>query len=347
MKKQILSALALTMSIGCSGEKYEFGAPEVAPIVDGAVPSGLKGGTSLHSMQDFLQLMDTASTEESFKSYVTNYVFKKDTTGKVAGPVYYRYWIDVLDEGMAQVETRISERDDEDSACWNQDAVELTHTFTIGSEDVKFAGKYNCWESQSTPNSATGGFQKMAFGKDDDNFYLMYVTSDAKEFTSGGQGERIVMARAAADSSSADIWFIGRSFQSGPNGSMISGTANHILANKTTGAFSFGLTDEAIGSTNCAMFARSNGSVVNFQARTPVAGSATECQDVTGMAWGTGACYDSATLATATGCEDLKSAPSDFGTSAPFKESDVTAIEEDSKTLANLDFDAAGVAEFK
>jgi hypothetical protein len=332
---------------GCSDKKtYSFGAPAVAPIVDSATPSGLKGGTALLGTEEFLRLIDSAATEESFKTYITNYVFKKDTTGKVAGPVYYRYWVDVLDSAMAQVDSRIKEQEDTSDRCWNQTPVAITHTFTIGSEEVTATGKYSCWENQSTPTSAAGGFQKMAFGKDETHFYLMYVTSDATEFTAS-QGERIIIAKAAADASTADIWFIGRSLQGGPTGSKISGVANRIMADKTTGAFAFGLTDEAIGSTNCAMFARSNGTVVNFQARTPVPASNTECIDVTGMEWGTGACYDAKTLATATGCTDIATVPEGYGTAAPFKESDVTVIEEDSKTITNIDFSAAGVAEFK
>jgi|GEM_PF-1629620 len=343
-----LAGIAFSLlSISCSKETYDFGAPAVAPIVDGALPAGLASGTALHGTREFMQLMDSASTEEAFKTYITNYVFKKDETGKVAGPVYYRYWIDVLDKAMAEVQTRIGEREDDPKECWNQESVEVTQTFTIGSEDAKFVGKFNCWESQSTPTSSSGGSQKMAFGKDGDSFYLMYITSDAKELTTGGQGDRIVMAKAAADSSEAEVWFVGRSLQVGPNGSLISGTANRIIANKSTGAFSFGLTDEAIGSTNCAMFARSNGKVVNFQARTPVPGSSTECQDVTGMEWGTGKCYDASSLATTTGCDELKSVPAEYGTAGTFKESDVKSIEDDVTTIVGFDFDAAGVVEFE
>jgi hypothetical protein len=344
----IILGLSLSLSAACSKEEkktFDFASPAVAPIVDGATPAGLKGGVSLLSDADFTKLLDSATTEESFKSYITNYVFKKDTTGKVAGPVYYRYWVDVLDEAMAQTKSRITEQEDNADRCWNQAPVSITHTFTIGAQKVSTVGKYSCWENQSTPNSASGGFQKMAFGTDGTDFFFIFVTSDATEFKSF-QGERIVIAKAAADSSTAEVWFIGRSLQ-GMGTQSMSGVANRIVANKTTGAFAYGLTDEAIGSTNCAMYARSNGTVMNFQARTPLMGSSSECTDVTGMEWGTGACYDAKTLAPTTGCEGLSSVPSNFEASAPFKESDVTVIENDSELITKIDFSALGVAEFK
>jgi hypothetical protein len=108
-KIAVLSSAFVLLSVGCSDDKnaFNFGAPAVAPNVDSATPSGLKDGNALHGTAEFLNLIDTASTEESFKSYVTNYVFKKDTTGKVAGPVYYRNWVDVLDSGISQVDSRI------------------------------------------------------------------------------------------------------------------------------------------------------------------------------------------------------------------------------------------------
>jgi hypothetical protein len=345
----LVIGMAVMCSVACSKEdkkSFNFGAPAVAPIVDSATPAGLKGGTSLLSEAEYLSLLDTASTEESFKSYITNYVFKKDETGKVAGPVFYRYWVDILDQSMAQTQTRIEGMEDEPERCWNQAPVSVTHTFTIGGQEVSTTGKYSCWENQGTPNSASGGFQKMAFGKDGSDYYFMTVTSDAAVF-SASQGERIVIAKASADSTTAEIWFIGRSLQGGPGGSQISGVANRIVADKTTGAFAYGLTDEAVGSTNCAMYARSNGTVLNFQARTPLMGSSTQCQDVTGMEWGVGACYDAKTLAPSTGCESLVTVPSNYGAATPFRETDVTVIDEDSESITKFDFSAAGIPEFK
>lgn len=347
MKTAVL-IISCPVLFACAEDKksFKFGAPAIAPIVDSTTPKGLKGGTALLDTEAFLKLIDTAATEESFKTYITNYVFKKDTTLQVAGPVFYRYWVDVLDTTMAQIDGRVAETEDTDDRCWNKEPVSVTHTFTIGAEEVSTTGKYNCWESQSMPNPADGGFQKMAFGKDETHVYLSYFTRDAAEFT-GNQGERIIFAKASLDSTSAEIWFIGRSLQGGTAGTQISGVANRIIADKTTGAFSFGLTDEAIGSTNCAMYARSNGTALNFQARTPLSGSSTECQDVENMAWGTGACYDAATLAPATDCTGLDTVPANYGTSAPFKETDVKAIEDDSETIVEFDFAAAGIAEFK
>jgi hypothetical protein len=65
------------------------------------------------------------------------------------------------------------------------------------------------------------------------------------------------------------------------------------------------------------------------------------------MEWGTGACYNAATLATATGCESLATAPEDFGTSTPFKETDVAAVKAGSEEITDFDFEAAGVAKFE
>jgi hypothetical protein len=338
--------VALVSAFSCSDDKegYKYNAPAMAPIVDSATPSGLKGAASLLGAEEFLALVDSADSEDAFKTYISSYVFKKDTTGKVAGPVYYRYWVDVVDEAMAQIKKRIAEVEDSSDRCWNKDSVSIDHSITIGSEKVTVKGKYHCWENQSTPTAAAGGLQKMAFGRDDNNYYLMYVTSDATDFAAS-QGERIVIATVAADESTADIWFIGRSRQVGPAGDKIQGVANRIIANKTSGAFTFALSDEGIGSVNCAMFARSNGSVVNFQARTPLPGSSSECKDVQNMAWGSGACYDSKTLAATTGCDGLEKAPSNFGPASPFKETDVVSVKSDSERLTKIDFAAAGVTE--
>jgi hypothetical protein len=95
------------------------------------------------------------------------------------------------------------------------------------------------------------------------------------------------------------------------------------------------------------MYARSNGSLVNFQARTPKLGSSTECTDVQNMTWGSGACYDNKTLAATTGCDGLERVPSEFGAASPFKETDVLDIKADSARITNIDFAAAGVSEFK
>jgi hypothetical protein len=65
------------------------------------------------------------------------------------------------------------------------------------------------------------------------------------------------------------------------------------------------------------------------------------------MAWGTGGCYDAASLASTTGCTELATVPSDFGLTVPFKESDVIDIKADSETITKTDFTAAGVPEFK
>jgi hypothetical protein len=346
----IATALSLT-TFSCSSDDssksgYSFGAPEIAPIVDSVTPEGLTSSSSALTQQEYLDLLDTADTEESFKTFVTSYVFKKDTTGKVAAPVFYRYWIDVLDRTMKEVGGRLAESEDKEGACWKKDPVSLTHSFTVGSEDVEVIGKYNCWELQSTPNDAKGGFQKMAFGKDDDYAYLMTVTSDSEEFSSF-EGERVIFAKAALDSTEADVWFIGRSLQGMTNNQQIRGVANRIIVNKETNAFSYGLSDEGIGSTNCAIYARSNGTILNFQARTPDTGSSDTCKDVTGMEWGTGACYNAATLATATGCESLATAPDDYGVSAPFKETDVAAVKEGSEKITDFDFEGAGVAKFE
>ncbi len=330
-----------------SSSGFSFGAPEISPIVDSATPTGLKGSSASLTKSDFARLLDTADTEASFKAFATSSVFSKNMTGSVAAPVFYRYWVDVLDESMAQIDQRLAgmEENSED-ACWNQDAVELTHTFTVGTEVVSVIGKYNCWENQGSPNADKGGFQKMAFGKDENFAYLMYITVDSTTFAAS-EGERIIFGKVDLDGNNAEIWFIGRSLQGMTNNQQIRGVANRIIANKTTGAFSFALSDEGIGSTNCAMYANSDGSLINFQARTPEQGSSTQCKNVTGMEWGVGACYDATTLESATGCESLAGVTDDFGLSTTFKETDVAAVKAGSETIAGFDFAAAGVAELK
>jgi hypothetical protein len=352
-KLVVASAVAISLAACSKKDKkidgYDYAAPTVAPIVESAAPKGLTGSATLLLADNaFEAILDTAATEASFKTFMSTYMFKKDTTGKVAAPVYYRYWVDVLDDAMTQVKTRIAGTEDSADRCWNKELVTFTHKFTVASQEVSAVGKYNCWELQSTPSSsANGGFQKMAFGKDETHFYLMYITSDATTLSTPSQGERIIIAKAALDSTSADIWFIGRSLQGSPSGSNIRGVVNRIIANKTDGSFSFGLSDEGIGSTNCAIYARSNGQKVNIQARTPRQGSSTECQNVENMAWDTGGCYDAASLASTTGCTELVAVPSDFGLTVPFKESDVIDIKEDSEVITKTDFAAAGVTEFK
>ncbi len=290
--------------------------------------------------------MDTAETEAEFKAYITNYVFRQDTTGTVAGPVFYRYWVNILDEELARLEKRIAADENEPERCWNQPLAEVTNTFTVGGEEVSFVGKYNCLaEATGAVTPENGGVAKMLFGKDETHYYFASITRDAAEFKQN-EGERIVFAKAAADATTAEIWFIGRSLQVGPAGSHIRGVVNRIMANKTTGAFSYGLSDEGIGSTNCAMYGRSDGTKLNFQARTPKTGSTSECQDVENMTWGTGACYDAATLEPATDCAALATVPTGYGVSQPFKEIDVIDVKEDSESITDFDFLAAGVKEF-
>ena len=188
----------------------------------------------------------------------------------------------------------------------------------------------------------------MAFGKDADNFYLMYITSDATTLSTSGQGERIVIAKAGADSNTADIWFIGRSFQKTPDSATgtIKAVASRVIANKSTGSFTFSLVNEPSGNSICSIFTRSNGTKTYVEARTAVPGSTNACTDVTGMVPGTAACYDATTMATTTDCSAVSTVPTDFGAESTFIDTDLSGLAADSESITKLDFAALGVGEF-
>ncbi len=363
----LLAAVTLTH---CDKDKktYDFGAPNVGAIVEASAPKGLTGaGASLtlaadcSSFNPNQQITGGWQLIDNYFSYIKCATFQKNPN--VEGPAYYRYWVDVLDKAMAETNKRLNDAADSLPACVTATPTTLTLTFDVesasstSSETVSFPMKFSCYESQSTPTP--GSSQVMAFGKDETHFYLMYITKDAEQLTSTGQGIRIVMAKADASGNEADIWMIGNSYQNGPSvipTDKISTMVNRVIANKTTGAFTYSIAESVIGLTKQSSFIRSNGSYVYFSGQTALPGNdglkVTDVVDSTGQI--NEFCYasnslESQNIATCTGV-GLNTVPSNFGLTEVPRAKAVATFFADLKASVNkistTDFAALGIQAF-
>ena len=362
------TALASTIAItsACGGDKdkktYDFGAPKIAAIVDATAPKALTGSSAGLRVAPDCSAFNPGSVTggwqlmDNYLSYLKCATFQKNTS--VAAPAYYRYWVDVLDRAMADTNSRLNGAADALPACVTAEPVAKTFTFDIetssSTEAVNVAMKFNCFEDQTGPM----GSQVMAFGKDATHFYLMYLTKDADTLTTTGQGHRIVMAKADAAGNEADIWFIGNSYQGGDSvvpTDKIATVANRVIANKTTGAFTYAMAESVIGLLSQSNFIRYDGTSFYFKGQTTLPGpSSMSVQDIVDGSSNTEFCFGASDLATKTlaTCQsaNLDDVPSDFGmTEAPRSKATTTFFSDlkaDVTTILATDFAAAGVGRF-
>jgi len=333
---------SLASLLGACGAKDSSGgttfvAPSLSGIVEAAVPSSLKTSTlaaffkkpDLHLRSNANPIFSPfvadcssvnggtttgCSTPAKYIGFLQAEVFT-DIEG-VAEPQFYRYWVNVVDAAMTETNTRLAGNADE--TCLTSTAATVNFTFNINATDVTVAQKLQCWENQTGP-AGSAATQNFAFGKDEDNFYLVYRTNDNEE--TSGKGSRILLAKASADGNKAEIWFIGKSMQNDSGTLVNSVNAQRILANKATGEFTFNtVEDPDLADTMLfsSFFGNTDGTNAYFEARF---GNST-LTDVTSMVPGTGWCSTTAALTTAGGdCSalDSDSMPTAFGLSAPMK----------------------------
>lgn len=374
--------LASTFYLGCANSTNTatgsgFGAPSIGAIVDSATPSNLKSTTTTsYFLEKFLGINSAIAssatctaagsvssgcgTAENFLEFLRSEVFQKVTGGSVAATLYYRYWVDVLDTAMTQTDTRV--KSNSTSACLSQTPVSVDFTFNVSGADVTVTSKLQCWETQTGTGATT---QNMAFGKDSSNFYLVYRTND--NATTAGSGIRIVLAKAALDGTTADIWFLGASYQTpmGGGATQRRGNLQRVMANKTTKAFTFNTVEEddtAKGYLFGSFFANTDGTNLYMEA---AYGGGSAITDVTGMTRAAPYCAALSAITTpiaASNCATINAAnlPSGFGLTAPMTNSstgsatlwqanDTTeaAFEAAVDTIVAKDYTAAGVGVFQ
>ena len=379
-----LSTLIVSALIsGCSkdsGGASSFGAPNIGAIVDAAIPTALKtSSASRNRLWDRLSAVPSAhaaqstctsknpasssscSTAAHFVEYLRDEVFQKITG--VAGTQYYRYWIDVLDTAMSETDGRITGSESA-PACVEQTPVEVAFTFNINTETVTVRQKLQCWEQQTAPGSAT---QNMAFGKDSENVYLVYRTDD--NALTNGSGERYVIAKASVDGNQAEIWFVGASCQKA-GGASCSGrsefkvNAQRVLANKSTGSFTFNTVEDetvANGMLFGDFYANSNGTNIYLEAAFGN-GSLTDVSGMTSAGNGASNCLVASTLSatSAATCNTIGRSggmPSNFGLTAPMRNKHSTVWQADATargafltaldTISGIDYTAQGVGKFE
>jgi len=349
MKRLLFVVVALSaVPLGCGDDKKKkvrgsFPVPSVSEVVDEAAPSGLKSGAGLRGM-DLATMLESVATAAGMEEFVKTKVFQEDTTGTIPGAVYYRYFVDVLDRAMDQTETRISatELEEGETRCYTESPVEVSQSLVINGETINWSAKYNCWETQDIPTADRGGKQIMAFGKDDDHFYLNYLTRTSEEYTNSGDGEILVFAKATTDSNEADVIYLGQAYGGPPGNVGMKPAFSRIIANKETGAFSFLLAFEPSGAALCTIFVRSNGEKIYIEARADSMGA---CVDVADMEPGSGKCFAAADMAATTGCEGISTYPSQFLFTGTVDDQNLADIKETSASLVAFDFTAAGVGE--
>lgn len=385
MKKINLSKILFTTMtavfflIGCSKQSgIDFGAPAIATIVDSATPSSIKSTTT--TFENFFNRFGFASayaasstcssannvssgcaTAANYLEFIRSEVFQKLTAGSVAATQYYRYWVDVLDAAMTSTNDRLKNNKGA-PACTSQTAVAVDFTFNVNGTSVTTSPKLQCWETQTATGAAT---QNMAFGKDSTSFYLVYRTND--NATTAGSGIRIVIAKASLDATTADIWFLGASYQTVVSSRAVErrGNIQRVLANKSTGAFTFNTAEEddtAKGMLFGNFYANTDGSKIYMEA---AYGAGSSLTDVTGMNRSTPYCASVSAITTALSasqCADINAShmPTGFGSTAPFTNSSTgsatlwqantaaeTAYETAIDNIVAMDYTALGVGKYE
>lgn len=378
-----VATLALTTLLtGCSKESggYNFGAPNIGAIVDAAIPSTLKTSSAsvkskrIESWLGLPSAYATSATCTSVGSTVatgcstaSNYVefLRSEVFQKVSGvseSQYYRYWVDVLDNAMNETNTRLAGSSTA-PACVDQTPVTVNFSFNVNNQAVTVATKLQCWEQQTAPGSAT---QNMAFGKDSENFYLVYRTDDNS--LSNGSGERYVIAKASIDGNQADIWFVGASCQNvgtTPCSSRndFKGNAQRVLANKTTGDFTFNsVEDESLAGAKIFgdFYGNTDGTNLYIEGAFGNGGTITDVTGMTASGAATNCLKVSDLTSLGSDCSPTLgrgAMPSDFGLTAPMRNKHTTKWQADSTaktaflsaldTISSIDYTAQGVGKFE
>jgi hypothetical protein len=287
-------------------------------------------------------------------------VFQK--VSGVSGSQYYRYWVDVLDNAMNETNTRLAGSSTA-PACVDQTPVTVNFSFNVNNQAVTVATKLQCWEQQTAPGSAT---QNMAFGKDSENFYLVYRTDDNS--LSNGSGERYVIAKASIDGNQADIWFVGASCQNvgtTPCSSRndFKGNAQRVLANKTTGDFTFNsVEDESLAGAKIFgdFYGNTDGTNLYIEGAFGNGGTITDVTGMTASGAATNCLKVSDLTSLGSDCSPTlgrSAMPSDFGLTAPMRNKHTTKWQADSNaktaflsaldTISSIDYTAQGVGKFE
>lgn len=354
--------LPLVVLSACGGSKkgVSFSAPKIGPIVEAAVPSGLKSGAYyLDGGECTSENPSVCATSAGFLQFIKGYVFKKDTSGKTAAPTFYRYWVDVVDATLDSLNSRLkeTEEDAKGAACLKKEATQVSFKFPLAGKEIETVSKFYCWEEQNHPE---GGVQNFAFGKDATHTYLAFRTDDKAK--TGGKGSRIVSAKVSNDGNIVEVWFIGSSWQNAAIGSSELATRvgfQRVVANKADGTFTFNSVEDPDlgGYLFASYFANSDGKKIYMEART--SNGPTEKVDVTGMVPGTGGCISATNLnEAASDCTALAKPASAFALTHSLHNREYTAADgtviptafnRDTfaaavSTIQGLDYSALGVS---
>lgn len=125
MKKTIYTGLGLStlavMFVACGGgggasNSNTFGAPNVSEIVDESVPTTLKSASALLASNNEMGILSCptdgsfsaacGATADAFIGFLRAGVFQEATAENVAGPQYYRYWVDVVNDALEETNQR-------------------------------------------------------------------------------------------------------------------------------------------------------------------------------------------------------------------------------------------------
>jgi len=376
--KILISLSTLLLSACGEDEKkkgsYQFGSPNISEIVEAAAPSGLRSASAgLNLLADCSTFDPTGSPPPGGWQLIDNYMmwlrcatFQEDTSGKVEGTAYYRYWVDVLDKAMAETEKRLASQEVAPS-CMQSDPIPLEFSFRVEKPDstesdtANVEMKINCYEKQAGAPGAES--QIMAFGKDDSNFYLIFLIKHADVLTEVGKGNLIVLAKTDIEGTKADVWALSNTFLGNASGVFefpdgIAISFNRVVADKNTGAFTYSVAESGFGQTKVASFIRSNGSQFSFTGQT--SGFVNNQMQLLDIVKASDSdqkqfCYETSDLASLEPSQcaeaDLYTVPSDFGLSqAPRGKSDQyfnQDLRADISSIMGTDFEAKEVGEYK
>lgn len=309
-----LSLLVISCDSAENRDGFSTEIPPVDEILSASTPSNF---TQLNSSSSSIQL-SMITDEASLFAFIKERIFTNCGNGTIdqcSSSTWYRRWTEELDSRRAALDSRFEEAPD----CVSAES--SLHNFTVGSETIPMY--FSCWESHSVPSGVN--FQRMAFGRTNDEFHLMITT----QFDD--QSGTAFLAKVDTSGEQAQVWAFGR----GDNGHTLTRTSAHRGTGEISHFFSISRPENS--QNLCSFFGRTDGNNAYFTAQD---NSSSSCAST---AITNSGCRDADNIEVDGGdCTSLSSAPADFGSIDVTSNADVSATNYSDQVGVLIRFDFAG-----
>lgn len=351
MKKLLLALLAITLIVSCGEDSddnnssggFNSGVPAVDPIVANATPSAL---TPLSSFINTLKnyrgaLIDKSlavTNETTLVTWLSTCVFA--TSDGCASSLYYRYWTNVVDDKINEMERRFSEV----PVCVNANPTQVDFPNPMGSGNITIYLSCNdSGDDSSTPPAGVQS-QNMYFGFNNNIVYLFFKTV----YTNGSA--RAFIAEASSAGNDVKIWDISKGDSANNN------SVSRVFANSATNDFSyfFAAENPSNNANVVHFFARRSGDNLFIHSQADdtagTAGIQTPVDILTGNT--TSTCRSASNVTTAgSDCSAINGQPTGFGigdgSASALSQSNSTGVGDsqyDSDLSAILNYDLSAIA---